>query len=403
MIAGLMTTELVPEEAPRTRPRAGRRVQLPAGYRAFIPEPLPPNPPVELSPELVGLLADANLALGRLDGASDLLPNPDLFVYMYIRREAVLSSQIEGTQTSLVDLLEVETARERARVPEDSEEVANYVRAMNFGLDRLNELPVSLRLIREIHEVLLKGVVRGSERNPGEFRTSQNWIGAPGSTLAAASFVPPPPDEMWRALGDLESFLHSDDALPILLRVAMAHAQFETIHPFLDGNGRVGRLLITFLLCEAGILKRPLLYLSYYLLQRRTEYYDRLQAVRDRGDWEGWLRFFLEGVRFVAGEASQTARRLIALREEHRDLVTWSLGRRADSGLRLLESLYPSPMVSVHGAVERVGLSYRKANSLVAAFVELDLLTEITGRKRDRLFLYESYVDLFRDPEFESA
>ncbi len=398
-----MTTESVPEEAISGRQRAGSRVLLPAGYRAFIPRPLPPDPPVELSAELVRLVADANLALGRLDGASELLPNPDLFVYMYIRREAVLSSQIEGTQASLVDLLEVEAARERARVPEDSAEVANYVRAMNFGLTRLNELPVSLRLIREIHGVLLEGVVRGSERNPGEFRTSQNWIGAPGSTIETAAFVPPPPDEMARALGALELFLHGETDLPFILKVALAHAQFETIHPFLDGNGRVGRLLITFLLCEAGVLKRPLLYLSYYLRQRRLEYYDRLQAVRDRGDWEGWLRFFLEGVRLVATEAAETSRRLIALREEHRDLVAASLGRRANSGLRLLESLYPSPVLSVRAAEERSGLSYRKANSLVAAFEQLGLLTEMTGRSRNRLFMYESYVDLFRDPEFETA
>lgn len=380
--------------------RAGRYVLQPAGYRAFVPEPLPPEPAFELTERTVALLAEAEREIGRLDGASELLPAPDLFVYMYVRREAVLSSQIEGTQASLVDLLEFETERARARVPDDSAEVANYVRAMNHGLERLGALPVSLRLIREIHGVLLEGV-RGADRNPGEFRRSQNWIGAAGSPLSAATFVPPPPDEMQRALGDLERFLHGGDALPFLLKVALVHAQFETIHPFLDGNGRVGRLLITFLLCEAGVLKRPLLYLSYYLRRRRAEYYDRLQAVRDRGDWEGWARFFLEGVRLVAGEATGTARRLIALREEHRGLVAGSLGRRADSGLRLLESLYAAPLISVRDAGERSGLSYHKANSLVAAFGEFGLLAEITGRKRDRLFMYEPYVDLFRDPEFE--
>ena len=299
---------------------------------------------------------------------------------MYVRREAVLSSQIEGTQASLVDLLEFESERARARTPDDSAEVANYVRAMNHGLERLATLPVSLRLIREIHGVLLEGV-RGAERNPGEFRTSQNWIGAPGSTLTSARFVPPPPAEMRDALGALEAFIHDGSDLPVLFKVALVHAQFETIHPFLDGNGRVGRLLITFLLCETGILKRPLLYLSHYLRRHRSEYYDRLQAVRDRGDWEGWLRFFLEGIRVVAAEATETARQLITLREEHRELVARSLGRRADNGLRLLESLYPAPFVDIRDAGQRVGLSHSKANSLVQAFAALGLLVEITGRK----------------------
>ena len=387
-------------EATAAEPRAGRYVRVPAGYRAFVPAPLPPVPPPGLDAELVRLLSEADRALGRLDGASELLPDPDLFVYMYVRREAVLSSQIEGTQASLVDLLEFESERARARTPDDSAEVANYVRAMNHGLERLASFPVSLRLIREIHGVLLEGV-RGAERNPGEFRTSQNWIGAPGSTLTSARFVPPPPAEMRDALGALETFIHDGSELPVLIKVALVHAQFETIHPFLDGNGRVGRLLITFLLCETGILKRPLLYLSHYLRRHRSEYYDRLQAVRDRGDWEGWLRFFLEGIRVVAAEATETARQLITLREEHRELVMRSLGRRADNGLRLLESLYPAPFVDIRDAGQRVGLSHSKANSLVQAFAALGLLVEITGRKRDRLFIYDPYVALFQDADIE--
>ncbi len=394
-----MVGENVPEATP-AEPRAGRYVRVPAGYRAFIPAPLPPVPPPDLNAGLVRLLSEADRALGRLDGASELLPDADLFVYMYVRREAVLSSQIEGTQASLVDLLEFESERARARTPDDSAEVANYVRAMNHGLERLASLPVSLRLIREIHGVLLEGV-RGAERNPGEFRTSQNWIGAPGSTLADASFVPPPPAEMGDALSDLERFIHDGSELPVLIKVALVHAQFETIHPFLDGNGRVGRLLITFLLCETGILKRPLLYLSHYLRRRRSEYYDRLQAVRDRGDWEGWLRFFLEGVRVVAAEATETARRLITLREEHRALVAGSLGRRADNGLRLLESLYPAPFLDIRDAQRRSGLSHARANSLVKAFADLGLLREITGRKRDRFFIYDPYVALFLDADIE--
>ena len=383
-----------------TPARAGHYLRQPTGYRAFIPEPLPPAPPIRFDDELLVLLSSADRALGRLDGASELLPNPDLFVYMYVRREAVLSSQIEGTQASLVDLLQFESEPARAQIPEDSAEVANYVRAMSFGLQRLEQLPISLRLIREIHGVLLEDV-RGAERTPGEFRTSQNWIGPAGSSLAQATYVPPPPSEMQRALGELESFLHGHDALPTLVKVGLVHAQFESIHPFLDGNGRVGRLLVTFLFCEAGILKRPLLYLSYYLRSHRTEYYERLQGVRDRGDWEGWLRFFLEGVRLVSAEATDTARQLIALRERHRDLLTQSVGRRAGNALKLLESMYVGPALGVRDAEERTGLSYQKANSLVAAFEELGLLTEITGRKRDRLFIYEPYLDLFRDPDIE--
>ena len=394
-----MVGENVPE-ATSAEPRAGRYVRVPLGYRAFIPAPLPPVPPLDLDAELVRLLSEADRELGRLDGASELLPDPDLFVYMYVRREAVLSSQIEGTQASLVDLLEFESERARARTPDDSAEVANYVKAMNHGLERLASLPVSLRLIREIHGVLLEGV-RGAERNPGEFRTSQNWIGAPGSPLNNASFVPPPPAEMVAALSDLERFIHDGSELPVLIKVALVHAQFETIHPFLDGNGRVGRLLITFLLCETGILKRPLLYLSHYLRRRRPEYYDRLQAVRDRGDWEGWLRFFLGGVRVVAAEATETARRLITLREEHRELVAGSLGRRADNGLRLLESLYPAPFLDIREAQRRSGLSHARANSLVQAFADLGLLREITGRKRDRFFIYDPYVALFHDADIE--
>ena len=382
------------------RPRSGHYVRQPTGYRAFVPEPLPPTPPLRLEDELLVLLSSADRALGRLDGASELLPNPDLFVYMYVRREAVLSSQIEGTQASLVDLLQFESERARVQIPEDSAEVANYVRAMNFGLQRLEQLPISLRLIREIHGLLLEDV-RGAERTPGEFRTSQNWTGPAGSSLAQATYVPPPPSEMQRALGELESFLHGHDALPTLVKVALVHAQFESIHPFLDGNGRVGRLLVTFLLCEAGILKRPLLYLSYYLRSHRSEYYERLQGVRDHGDWEGWLRFFLEGVRLVSAEATDTARQLIALRERHRDLLTQAVGRRAGNALKLLESMYVGPVLGVRDAEERTGLSYQKANSLVAAFEELGLLTEITGRKRDRLFIYEPYLDLFPEPTIE--
>jgi Fic family protein len=259
------------------------------------------------------LLSAADRALGRLEGSVLTLPNPDLFVFMYVRKEAVFSSQIEGTQSSLQDLLAAEAQLFDQNMPRDVEEVVNYVRAMNHGLARLRDLPVSMRLIREIHGELMRGA-RGGRLQPGELRMSQNWIGAAGSTLATASFIPPPHHLVPEALGDLEKFLHADDALPPLVKIALAHVQFETIHPFLDGNGRVGRLLITFLLAECGVLHKPVLYLSHYLKQHRQAYYDHLQSVRLRGAWEEWLTFFLRGVIEVAGEAADTARRIQILR-----------------------------------------------------------------------------------------
>jgi Fic family protein len=286
--------------------RAGRYVQQPAGYRAFIPAPLPPDPPLDLGGPLQSLLSDADYALGRLDGAVLTLPNPDLFVFMYVRKEAVLSSQIEGTQSSLQDLLAAEAKLLDPAIPRDVSEVANYVQAMHQGLARLAKLPVSTRLIREIHEALMQGV-RGGKLTPGELRTSQNWIGPPGCTLREATFVPPPPNEVSQALADLERFLHAKDPPPSLVQVGLAHAQFETIHPFLDGNGRVGRLLVTFLLTERKLLTRPVLYLSHYFKSHRAEYYESLQAVRDSGEWEQWLAFFLRGVTEVSREATETA------------------------------------------------------------------------------------------------
>ncbi len=261
------------------RHRAGRYLAQPTGYRAFHPAALPPQPPVRLTGDLQPLLSAADRALGRLDGSIQTLPNPDLFVFMYVRKEAVLSSQIEGTQSSLQDLLAAEAHILAPDRPRDVDEVVNYVAAMNHGLDRLGEFPVSIRLIREIHERLLRGV-RGARLTPGELRRSQNWIGPAGCTLNEASFVPPPPHEVPAALGALETFLHSDSDLPPLVQIGLAHAQFETIHPFLDGNGRVGRLLITFLLCQREILLKPVLYLSHFFKQHRTEYYERLQSVR---------------------------------------------------------------------------------------------------------------------------
>ncbi len=368
-----------------------------SGYDAFIPAPLPPEPQVDCSGPLQAKLSAADRALGRLDGSIQTLPNPDLFVLMYVRKEAVLSSQIEGTQSSLQEVLAAEAQVLDPGRPRDVSEVLNYVRAMNYGLERLEELPVSVRLIREIHHELLHKA-RGAQLTPGQLRTSQNWIGPSGCLLAEASFVPPPPQEIGQALSDLERFLHQEDSLPPLARVGLAHAQFETIHPFLDGNGRIGRLLITFLLCQQRALCKPVLYLSHFFKQRRQDYYDHLQAIRDRGDWEGWLEFFLQGVLEVSAQATETARLILLLREQHRHLITEQLGRAAGSGLRVLEHLYRQPIVSVNEVREQTGTTYAAANTLVRRLVQLGILQELTGRRRNRRFRYGDYIRLFDEP-----
>lgn len=374
--------------------RSGRYVLQPTGYRAFIPAPLPPRPRVRIDGDVQRLLSEADRSLGRLDGSVQTLPDPDLFVYMYVRKEAVLSSQIEGTQSSLQDLLAAEAHMNGGTGPGDVDEVVNYVRAMKHGLARLHELPVCVRLIREIHEQLLHGV-RGSKLTPGELRRSQNWIGPGGCTLKEATFVPPPPAEVQTLLGGLESFLHQDDRLPLLIKIGLAHAQFETIHPFLDGNGRIGRLLITFLLCESGALSKPVLYLSHYFKRHRGTYYGRLQAVRDRGDWEGWLEFFLRGVAEVSVEAADTARRILQLREDHRQRITNGLGRAAGNGHRVLDRLYQHPIVSVADVRSLTGTTFPAANQLVQRLVDLGILGEFTGQARHRRFRYDAYVKLF--------
>ncbi len=375
--------------------RAGRYIKQRAGYAAFIPAPLPPDPPIAYDGHMHSLLSRADQAIGRLDGVIQTVPNPDFFVYMYVRREAVLSSQIEGTQSTLEDLLaaELEPRPTWRDLPQDVDEVVRYVHAMNYGLARLSDLPLSLRLITEIHRELLTGA-RGSHRLPGEFRRSQNWIGPENATLAEATFVPPPVHEMKETLGDFERFLRKRD-LPALIHAGLAHAQFETIHPFLDGNGRVGRLLITFLLVYRGVLHRPLLYLSVYLKRNRAEYYDRLMAIRNSGDWESWLRFFLTGVAETAEEATLTARAILDLREEHRRLIQETTS--GVNGLRLLDLLFQRPLVHVNLAKDTLDISFVTAGKLIEQLERLEILEEITGRKRDRIFRYTPYVGLFRD------
>ena len=378
--------------------RAGRYVRQPTGYQAFVPAPLPPNPALDLSGPLREALSNADYALGRLDGAVLTLPNPELFVYMYVRKEAVLSSQIEGTQSSLQNLLAAEAQLADPDAPADVAEVVNYVRAMNHGLTQLAELPVSVRLIREIHETLMQGV-RGGRLKPGELRTSQNWIGPEGCTLAGAIFVPPPPDEVPQALADLERFLHASSAPPALAQVGLAHAQFETIHPFLDGNGRVGRLLITFLLTEKKLLARPVLYLSHYFKRHRAEYYDRLQAVRDAGDWEGWLDFFLRGVVEVSREATATAAAILRMREYHRVKITERLGRAAANGHRIMDRLFDHPIVTVARVRQWLDVTPAAANNLVRRLTDIVLLREITGYARNRRFRFDPYLRLFEERE----
>jgi Fic family protein len=363
--------------------------------QAFVPAPLPPDPPLAIEGALQQALEFALLALGRLDGISTQLPETSLFLYAYVRKEAVLSSQIEGTQSSLSDLLLFEL-EEAPGVPlDDVVEVSNYVAALDHGLARLrNGFPLSNRLIREIHGVLLSRG-RGSNKDPGEFRRSQNWIG--GNRPGNAVFVPPPHLFVSECMSDLERFLHAErDALPAVVRAGLAHAQFETIHPFLDGNGRVGRLLITFLLCHAGVLREPLLYISLYLKQNRTTYYSLLDTVRRDGDWEGWLTFFLEGVRQTAEGAVSTAQRLTTLFGEDRENIT-SAGRRAGSALRVHESLKARPLATLPDVRARTGLSFPAVASAMGLLVELGIARELTGKRRNRVFVYDRYLAILNE------
>lgn len=363
--------------------------------RAFVPAPLPPTPPLAFDGRLQAALEAAGLAVGRLDGVSGLLPDTALFLYTYVRREAVLSSQIEGTQSSLSDLLLFELDEAPGVPIDDVVEVSNLVAALDHGLARLREgFPLSNRLIREIHSVLLSRG-RGSSRDPGEFRRSQNWIG--GTRPGNAKFVPPPHPAVADCMAALERFLHAaDDGLPILARTGLAHVQFETIHPFLDGNGRVGRLLVTLLLCHAGVLREPLLYLSLYLKQHREEYYALLDRTRSDGDWEAWLAFFLEGVRVTAEGAVQTAQRLSTLFRDDR-LKIAPTGRRAGSALRVHDALKARPILSLPAICERTSLSFPAASSAVELLMKLGIVRELTGKRRNRLFLYDRYLAILNE------
>jgi Fic family protein len=374
--------------------RSGAYIKQPTGYRAFIPAPLPPKPALRMEGELQNLLSRADMALARLDGLAEILPNVDLFIAMYVKKEAVLSSQIEGTQTSLDDFLAYESG-DRLENLNDVTEVVNYVKAINYGIERLQSLPMSLRLIKEIHAILLESV-RGSERSPGEFKQSQNWIGPPGCILNEASFVPPPPHEARTAMGDLEHYFHAKTKLPVLIDCALIHYQFETIHPFLDGNGRMGRLLTTFFLYWKEVMHRPLLYLSYYFKKNRQEYYDRLNMVRNTGNYEQWVDFFLKGVVDIANSAMDTARRILELQSRHRRLL-WEKKISSPIAVGILEQLFFTPVVSIGQTAERFDISYQAASTIVSQLEKAGILRETTGRKRDKRFVYNDYLDILTE------
>jgi cell filamentation protein, protein adenylyltransferase len=387
-------------EGPGVSNRAGAFRRLSGGgeeFYSFHPKALPPTPALRIDADAQELLDLANQALGRLDGITLLLPDPDQFLYAYIRKEAVLSSQIEGTQSSLSDLLLFEHDEAPGVPVADTRETFNYIRAMNHGIARMREgFPLSLRLFKEVHGLLLESG-RGAERAPGEFRSSQNWIG--GTRPGNARYVPPPAHEVLPAMGALEKFLHNDPVkTPILVKAALAHGQFETIHPFLDGNGRVGRLLITLLLCaeDQQVMSRPLLYLSLYLKRNREEYYTRLQRIRTHGEWEEWLAFFLEGVNEVARSATDTTRRLLALIDSDRQAIH-ALGRASASALRLHELAIGQVVFRIPEASRALSLSKVTIANTAAHLERVGIIREVTGRTRNKLFVYSKYLTVLEE------
>jgi len=384
-------------EPEHSETRLGRYVETPVGgesVRSFVPPPLPPSPALELTPAIVTRLANAERALGRLDGVAARLPDQALFLYMYVRKEAVLSSQIEGTQSTLDDLLLFEMNAEAGQPIDDVREVSNYVDAMMYGLDRLHTLPLSLRLIREMHARLLQGG-RGGTKMPGEFRTTQNWIG--GTRPGNAIYVPPPVTEMTRCLDQLERFLHAETPnLPTLIKAGLLHVQFESIHPFLDGNGRIGRLLVTLILTVSGVIRQPLLYLSLYLKAHRSDYYRLLQEVRERGAWEAWIEFFLDGVDEIANQAFETATRIDHLLRTDRDRVS-AESVRAGSVLRVHQAMQTRPFISGPAAVAATGLTTPTVNAVFAELIHMGIVEEITGKRRGRVYAYRRYLALLHE------
>lgn len=374
--------------------RAGRQKKNLSGemaYNSFVPSPLPPNPTVELSEDVINLLVKANSQLAVLESMAIRIPNVDLFVSMYVRKEALMSSQIEGTQATLEDLLDPLLDANTNRNVAD---VVNYIKATEFAVKRLNSMPLCNRLIKETHEVLMSGV-RGQEKSPGEFRTSQNWIGGQGSTLKNARYIPPSPEDMIEAMSDLEKYMNAEDDLDALIRAALIHYQFETIHPFLDGNGRVGRLLITLFLMEKKVLTTPALYISYFLKKNRVEYYDRMTEVRTKGNYEQWIKFFLQALLESAEDAIATIDELIVLHDASVERIS-AMGRASKNAMAVFRYLETNPIIEIKKTAEAIGISFNTVSSAVARLVDAGILTQTTNATRNRTFAYESYLEILR-------
>ncbi|UCF70521.1 MAG: Fic family protein [candidate division WOR-3 bacterium] len=372
--------------------RAGEFIKQPGGFMAFVPRPLPPDPPIRYDDALQALLSKADRAIARLDGIVTVLPNPDLFIAMYVKKEALLSSQIEGTQASLEGVLEFEAEMKPRDDIRQVKEVVNYIRAMEYGIEHFTNGRVNAHLFQEIHRILIGGT-RGGKKKLGEFRRAQNWIGPQGATVFEAHFVPPPADEILAAMANLEKFFNKEDNIPALVKAAVIHAQFETIHPFLDGNGRIGRLLITFFLVAQEVLTRPLLYLSHYLKRNRAEYYEHLQRARTQGDWESWIAFFLRGVDEVSEEAGVTAGKMIRLKE---NLIDRLYENRISSiyAVKLIDLLFARPIIDVKAITEEFKISRESGTELVNRFDKLGILRELTGKQRYKKYLFHEYTTI---------
>ena len=361
-------------------------------YNSFMPTVLPPNPPIELNNEIVEILVKANKQIALLEGVSNRIPNIDLFISMYVRKEALMSSQIEGTQATLEDVLDPMLENNTNRPVAD---VVNYIKATDFAIDRLKELPLCTRLIKEAHKVLLAGV-RGQNKSPGEFRHSQNWIGGTGSTLQNARYIPPSVEDMQQAMSDLEKYINADDNLDVLIRAGLIHYQFETIHPFLDGNGRIGRLLINLFLMEQKVLTTPALYISYFLKKNRIEYYDRMSEVRLKGNYEQWIKFFLEAVYESAKDAVETIDKLTALHNKNCEKIT-NLGRRAKNGMRVFEYLESNPIIEIKKTSQELDIAFNTISSVIKDLISIGVLKQTSNQSRNRTFAYKEYLDILKD------
>ena len=361
-------------------------------YKSFIPSVLPPNPPIELDKDIVDLLVKANKQLALLEGISSRIPNIHLFISMYVRKEALMSSQIEGTQATLEDVLDPMLEENTNRPVGD---VVNYIKATDYAINRLKELPLCNRLIKEAHEVLLSGI-RGQNKSPGEFRHSQNWIGAAGCNLQNARYIPPSVEDMIQAMSDLEKYINGDDELDVLIRTALIHYQFETIHPFLDGNGRIGRLLITLFLMDKKILSTPALYISYFLKKNRIEYYDRMNEVRLKGNYEQWIKFFLEAVYESAKDAVETIDKLTSLHDNY-CLKIKGLGRRAKNAMRVFEYLESNPIIEIQKTAKELDIAFNTMSSIVKDLISIGVLEQTSTQSRNRTFAYKEYLEILKE------